>query len=200
MKIEFSINLGRKNKQPKVKPKVLKKSSLSFRNNLIIAVIYLVLLVVLVAIGSMPSIHLAKPYIDNQNGFSIKPPKGWQIQKNQSDALVKFVDPKDSSKNININVSQTSSGLSDFVTQIKQALPQALPSFSILNEFDTTIGGQPTHVIDGEAQVNLVWKKDRVMISIKNSRAYTVAASTKLNDWDTNNFLLYSSLKSFQIK
>lgn len=193
-----NANLGSKPTQTKTGPQ--SKINKARGKKLIFIGTYLILLVAVVAYASSPSHYLAaKPYHDKKNGFTIQPPRSWQTKKNQNGALVSFVDPKNSKNEVNINIDKTNLNLSRYVKQVKAILPKFIPSYSIQNEFDTTINGQPVHVIDGEAQVKLVWEKDRVIVAIKNSKAYSVSATTKLNDWDSNKFVLFSSLKTFKL-
>lgn len=207
MKINFSLQLGEKKtaaKKPASKvsaklPSAIKPPARP-RKKLIIAGVYILLLISFIIFGSSPSHYLGKTYTDTANGFSIRPPKGWKIKHNQDNSLVEFVDPSDSFKKITISIDQTNQSLADYIATIKKVLPQAIPSYSIQNEFDTTIGGKAAHVIDGEAQKNLVWESNRVVVEVNNGDAYSAAASTKLNDWDVSKFQLFSSLKTFQIK
>lgn len=203
MKVQLSVQLGKKDtklKEDKDNQTSRPSKPVWRRGKFIFFTIYFIALFLFIYIGSQPSHYLGKEYSDSTNGFSITPPKKWTTKQNQDNSLIEFVDPKDSFIKIKVNIDQTDQKLSDYISLIKQTMPQAMPSFSILNEFDTTIGGLPAHVIDGEAQVNLVWEKNRVVVIVKDSKAYSVAASTKLNDWDTNKYVLLSSLKTFQLK
>lgn len=193
MKAKPFNNLKNKIKRSRKNAKKLNRRNLS-----IFLIVYLLLVGLSIFLISQPSHYLGKWYVDNQNGFAIRPPKGWDNKPNYDNATVEFDDNKDSSKAIKVDVSQTSATLSDFVTQLKSAIPQTLPSFSLIKEFNTTIGGQPAHVIDGEAKINLVWKEDRIVIVIYKGNVYVVTANTNLSDWSTSEFILFSSLKTFQ--
>ena len=202
MKISLQINSGAKSKNTQNKNNAVSVPvPPNRRRRLIFWSIYILLLTVVIIYGTSASTYLAsKSYENKKSGFSIRPPKNWLTKEKVHDSVVEFSDPKheDTSK-INVSVDNTTASLSDYVKFIKEELGKALPGYGILKEYDTVIQNQTVHIIEGEVLIKNVWKKDRVLIEVKNKHAFIVAATTNLGDWKSVEHTLNTSLKTFEV-
>ena len=206
MRISFEIKRGSQSKAARssTSDKTGKqKPAASRRRKLISLAIYCGLLSALVVSAGNASNDLAdKAYVNNEAGFSIRPPDKWRQQVGgDNNALVTFLDNDESvAGKIEVNSTATDQDLTAFVNSTKDELPKTFPQYKALNDFDVTVQGQPAHIIDAEVVVDNVWKRGRLMIEVKNGQAYVVSASTNLGYWSAfSRTTIDASLKSFKL-
>ncbi|MBA7585707.1 MAG: hypothetical protein GH159_00870 [Dehalococcoidia bacterium] len=153
-------------------------------------ILYAVILLVLLPVAgcqqqspSLPDIE-SLTYTNSEYGFSVEYPKDWDILEDYMGRVVVFIGPSVLEEtyyiNINISIEQLSEEmtLEDYGITVESNTQMALPDYNKVDEYSTTIGGQPATVSTLTATVELEGTeytlKDSCAIFIEDSVGYII--------------------------
>ena len=149
------------------------------------------------------------PYIDANGGYSVQPPKGWQVGQGSNNGrnFIIFLSPIQEknnkgqvvfNENINITSEPNKEATSDaYVQKSRQALQQYLTGYKITDEKDTTVNGQPAKIIGGTFAQNGLQLRSLQLFAFKGTTAYVVTGLALATKWDKDSPAIQASLTSF---
>ena len=136
-----------------------------------------------------------KPYTNKKAGFSIRSPKGWELDTSgQYGAMVFFFNTKVDkegdkpfSANLNVNVLTLpeTAPLADIVAETKAALPKMFDSYKLIKDKAVIVNGKEAHLFYNQFTSGKTKYRSLQLMAVNGKKAYVSTGTAFASTWKT---------------
>ena len=147
----------------------------------------------------------AASYRNEQSGFALTPPPGWQQVPGLAVSAATFVAPNRASGNptlvnMNVVVIPTDADLDANLAGAKQLLPETFPDYKpVLDEAFTLADGQPAHLLGCTFSQSGMTLRNLQLLVVARGNAYVVSGTAPDLTFATYEPAIRQSLSTFKL-